>query len=180
MTLRPEPSEYAPYYGKYISLVPEGDIVRTLEAEAASTLALLHSITEEQSLHRYAAGKWSIRETYVHLTDTERIFSYRALRFARGDKKELQGFEQDDYVAPSAADSRSWQSIVEEYSAVRQATIALFRNLPSDAWTRTGIASGNLISVRALAYNIVGHDLHHRKLLRERYLAEAAANSTRL
>jgi hypothetical protein len=169
MTGRPQPSEYAPYYERYVWLVPEGDIVQTLGSTAADTIAALEAVPEERSLYRYAPDKWSIRECYLHLVDAERIFSYRALRFARADPAELQGFEQNDYVPVSGADARSWRSIIEEYSAVRQATIALFRNLPAEAWTRIGVANGNAMSVRALAYNIVGHDLHHRRLLREKY-----------
>jgi hypothetical protein len=168
--MRPDPSEHQPYYGKYTSLVPDGDIVHTLAAQRGVTLALLESVPAEKSLHRYAADKWSVRECYVHLTDTERIFGYRALRFARGDQTALAGFEQNDYVGPSGADSRDWPGIVEEYRVVRAATIALFANLPSEAWARYGVASGNPISVRALAWIVAGHDIHHRNLLRERYL----------
>ncbi|HEY3203488.1 MAG TPA: DinB family protein [Thermoanaerobaculia bacterium] len=170
MSARPDPSEYAPYFGKYIALVPGDDILGAFESETAATLALLGNITEQQSLYRYATGKWSIGETIVHIADTERVFAYRALRFARADAAELGSFEPDDYVVPSGADSRSWRSIVDEYVAVRQATVALFRNLPFDAWARTGVGGGNRMSVRALAYNILGHDIHHRNVLRERYL----------
>jgi len=115
MNTRPDASEHAPYYGKYTSLVPDGDIVQTLLAERDTTLAVLQSISDEKSLYRYAPGKWSIRECYVHLTDTERIFTYRALRFARADQTALAGFEQDNYVIPSGADSRPWQNIIDEY-----------------------------------------------------------------
>lgn len=170
MSIRPAASEHQPYYSKYIALVPEGDIVRTLATERDTTLGFLDTVTAEKSLYRYEPGKWSIRESYVHLTDTERIFSYRALRIARGDQTPLPGFEQDDYVAPSAADSRDWSSIVDEYRAVRAATIALFANLPNEAWTRAGTAGGNPISVRAIAWIAAGHDIHHRILLREKYL----------
>lgn len=170
MTPRPAASEHQPYYSKYIALVPDGNIVQTLAAERDATLALLGTVSATKSLHRYTAGKWSIRDCYVHLTDTERIFSYRALRIARGDQTPLPGFEQDGYVGPSEADSRDWPSIVDEYRAVRAATIALFANLPLAAWTRTGIASGNPITVNAIAWITAGHDIHHRNLLRERYL----------
>lgn len=170
MTSRPEPSEHQPYFGKYISLVPDGDILATLSSVRDGTLSVLENVSEEKSLHRYGPGKWSIRECYVHLTDSERVFSYRALRFARADQTPLAGFEQDDYIAPAAADSRPWAGIVEEYRTVRAATIALFANLPEEAWIRSGVASGHPISVRALAYVAAGHDLHHRRLLLERYL----------
>jgi hypothetical protein len=170
MITRPDPSEHQPYYGKYIALVPDGDIVRTLAAERDATLALLSATPAEKSLHRYAPGKWSIRECYVHLTDTERIFAYRALRIGRADQTPLAGFEQDNYVGPSEADSRDWAGIVDEYNAVRAATIALYANLPHAAWTRAGNASGNPITVRALSWITAGHDIHHRNLVRERYL----------
>lgn len=167
---RPEPSEYTPYIGKYIALVAGDDLFAAFRDETAATQELLGAVTEEKSLHRYAPGKWSIRETYVHLVHVERILGYRALRFARGDRTELPSFEPEDFVAPSKADFRSWSSIVEEYDAVRPATIALFRNLREDAWLRTGTGGGYVLSVRAVAWNILGHDAHHRTIVRERYL----------
>jgi hypothetical protein len=133
---------------------------------------LLNSISEEQSLYRYAGGKWSIREMFLHVIDVERIQSYRAMRFARGDTKELAGFDPARYVAPSEADTRTWRSIVEEFAAVRGATLALFRNMPGEAWIRGGIADGHSYTVRAFAYTLLGHGIHHRKILSERYLAK--------
>lgn len=173
MTTAPAPSEYAAFYQTYVKLVPLGGegIVALLEAQTLTTLDALRQVSEEKSLHRYAPGKWSIRESFVHVSDTERIFSYRALRFARGDQKELAGFDQDDYILPSEADTRTWKSIVEEHEAVRMATLHLFRNLPESAWTRIGSANGNPVSVRALATITAGHELHHLSLLRDRYLA---------
>ena len=170
MLPRPAPSEYSSYQANYISLVPDGDILETLRSEFATTLALLNTISEETSLYRYAPGKWSIRETILHVSDSERIFAYRALRLSRGDETPLPGFEQDAYVETSAADARSWQSILAEFAAVRQSSIELFRNFPPEAWTRSGLASGYYITVLALAYLIPGHELHHRRILRERYL----------
>lgn len=167
---RPAPAEHAEYYGKYISLVPDGDYFAALEKITADTLAQLQSVSEEKSLHRYAPGKWSIRESWLHVTDTERIMSYRALRIARGDQKPLAGFDQDPYVALSAADKRTWRSILDEYQAVRKSSLAMFRNFPNDAWARSGTASNNPVTVRALAYIVAGHDLHHRKILTEKYL----------
>jgi hypothetical protein len=172
MSHRPAASEHGAYYAKYIALVPDGDYIATFQEITTGTHSLLTSISEEKSLHRYAPGKWSIRESWLHVADTERIMGYRALRFARGDEKELTGFDQDPYVLLSGADSRSWRSIVEEYFAVRQSTLAFYRNLPADAWTRMGVASGNPWTVRALAYTAAGHDLHHRNLLHEKYLAQ--------
>jgi len=170
MRSRPEASEHAPYYGKYVALVSDGDIVQTLAAERDATLELLRGIPEEKTLHRYAEGKWSIKENCVHVTDIERVLSYRAVRIARGDQTPLASVDQDSLVPASEADARDWGSIIEEYRLVREATIALFANLPEPAWARTGTASGNPVSVRALAYILAGHDIHHRKLLREKYL----------
>jgi DinB superfamily len=172
---RPDPSEHSAYYGRYIALVPEGDLFAVFDFETTATRTFLEGVSEVLSLHRYAAGKWSLRETFVHVTDAERIFGYRAMRFARGDQTELPGFEPDDYVLPSGADERSWRSIVEEYAAVRAASLAFYRGLPAEAWSRSGLASGARVSVRALAYITLGHDIHHRTLARERYLQAASA-----
>ena len=168
---RPESSEYGPFYTTYIGLVPGNDPVAALQNQLQETGALLRSISEERGLHRYAPGKWSIKETIQHLSDTERIITYRALRFARADKTELPGFEQDDYVKPSEADSRPLADLIEEFSQVRRSTLSMFRNFPHAAWVRTGAANGNTLSVRALAYIAAGHELNHVKILREKYLA---------
>ncbi len=167
---RPESSEHVPYFDRYISLVPGDDILAAFETETATTLAFLDAIPPARSLHRYESAKWSIRESWVHVLDCERVFVYRAMRLARGDATELESFEPDAWTAPSAADARSWPSILSEYGDVRRATIAFFRNLPAEAWLRTGKAGGNVVSVRALAYISVGHDIHHRTLIRDRYL----------
>jgi len=167
---RPESSEHVPYFDRYISLVPGEDVLAAFESETATTRALLEGIAPVSSLHRYDPAKWSIRETWVHVLDCERVFVYRALRLARGDALELEGFEPDAWAAPSAADARSWPSILSEYGDVRRATIAFFRNLPAEAWLRAGKAGGNRVSVRALAYIAVGHDIHHRVLIQQRYL----------
>jgi uncharacterized damage-inducible protein DinB len=167
---RPEPTEHSPYYAKYIALVPGEDILKAFEAETAATRALLQAITPEKSLERYDPVKWSIRQAWLHVVDCERVFAYRVLRFARADKAPLPGFDSDDWVGPAAADSRPWPSILQEYDDVRRATLTLLRGLPEDAWLRTGSADGNPASVRALAHIILGHDIHHRTVLRERYL----------
>ena len=150
--------------------MPDSEYIATLEKISGDTLALLQSLSEEKSLHRYTPGKWSIRESWLHVADTQRILTYRALRIARGDQKPLTGFDQDPYVALSGADNRTWRSILDEYQAVRKSSLALFRGLPDDAWPRSGTASNNPVSVRALAFIVAGHDLHHRKLLTEKYL----------
>ncbi|HEY7686838.1 MAG TPA: DinB family protein [Gemmatimonadales bacterium] len=167
---RPDEDEYAPYYGRYISRVPDGDLCAILASQLADTLALIRSIPEQRGTHRYADGKWSIKEVIGHLIDTERIMSYRALRFARADQTPLPGYEQNDYVPPGGFDRRTLQDLSEEFAAVRQATLHLFRHLDPAALTRAGTASGNRVTVRALAYIIAGHERHHIEILKAEYL----------
>jgi len=166
----PEKSEAAAYYFRYIDRVPPGDIVDTLESQLGSVTALFSGISEERSLHRYAADKWSVRQLANHVADTERLFAFRALWFSRGFQDPLPSFEQDPAVAAAKADAVAWARHVEEFRAVRQATVAFFRNLPAEAWDRRGVASGNPVTVRALAYIAAGHADHHASILRERYL----------
>ncbi|HUE22143.1 MAG TPA: DinB family protein [Bryobacteraceae bacterium] len=167
----PEPSEYAAYYGRYITLVASHDVVAALEDQPRDTLALLAGLSEEQGNYRYAPGKWSIKEMLGHVIDAERVFSYRALRFARGDSTPLASFEQDDYVRASGSGDRWLADLIEEFVCVRRATVWLFRTLNPEAWKRRGVASDNPVSVRAVAYIIAGHELHHRTVLREKYLS---------
>jgi hypothetical protein len=167
---RPESDEYASYYEKYVSLVPDEDLVSTLERQGAETLALLRGLSEEQGAHRYEAGKWSVRQLVGHVNDGERIFSYRALAFARGDAQALPGMEQDEWMAGVDFDARTLASLADEFEAVRSATVHLFRHLSPEAWARRGTASDNEITVRALAYIIAGHEAHHVSVLKERYL----------
>lgn len=166
----PDTSEYAPYYGRYISLVPAGDVVHALEDQPGETVALLSNLTEEQGDFRYAPDKWSIKEMLGHVIDGERVFSYRALRFARNDQTPLPSFEQDDYVRDGNFRDRRLADLIEEFVSVRRATVWLFRTLSPEAWMRSGVASENLVSVRAMAYIIAGHELHHRRVLKEKYL----------
>jgi len=166
----PSRTEAASYYFNYIDRVTDPDIVAVIAAQHDPTLALLSGISEEKSLHRYAPGKWSIRELWNHVTDTERAFVFRALWFARGFDTPLASYDQEIAARGAAADRVSWSSHVEEFRAVRAATVAFFRNLPAEAWMRTGIASGNHFTVRALAYVIAGHVVHHTSILKERYL----------
>lgn len=170
MTAIPDRTEAAEYYFTYIDKVGSGDICEILRAQKPETLALLQSIDEDQSLYRYAPDKWSIREVVSHLNDTERVFVFRALWFARGFDSPLPSFDQEIAVAEAAADERSWKSHVEEFAAIREATLAFFENLPAHEWTRRGIASGNPFTVRALAYIAAGHVTHHSGVLRTRYL----------
>ncbi len=167
---RPEAHEYASYYEKYVSLVPDTDLVETLERQGAETLVLLRGLSEEQGAHRYEPGKWSIKQLVGHISDGERIFSYRALAFARGDSQALPGMEQDEWMAGVDFDARTLADLAEEFEAVRSATIQLLRHLSPEAWARRGIASDNEVTVRALAYIIAGHEAHHLRVLRERYL----------
>jgi|SRR5579871_3077148 len=170
MITPPETTEYQSYYGRYISLVPGKDLVQTLERQLTETLPILRSITEEKSLQRYAPGKWSIKEVLGHLIDAERIFTYRALRFARKDQTPLPGFDQDPYVEAANFDARPWTDLVDEFEHVRRSTILFFRSLRPEDLLRLGTASQNAITVRALGYIIAGHELHHMEILRDRYL----------
>jgi len=167
---RPEAGEYAPYYDRYISLVSGDDILLTLERQLPQTLDFLSGVSEEQGEFRYAPDKWSLKEVVGHLIDTERIMSYRALRFARNDKTAIAGYEQDDYVRFGPFSHCRLADLLDEFRHVRHASISLFRNLDQEAWLRRGVANQNEISVRALAYVIAGHELHHRRILREKYL----------
>jgi hypothetical protein len=169
--LPPDRTEADEYYFTYIDKVPrDADILRLFETQLDEMTALLNGISDEKSMHRYAPGKWSIRESVSHINDTERVFTYRALWFARGFDAPLPSFDQNIAVAGSSADKRGWRTHVDEFRAIRGATIQLFRNMPDEAWARRGIASGKEFTVRALAYMTVGHATHHSLILRERYL----------
>jgi uncharacterized damage-inducible protein DinB len=167
---QPGANEYAPYYGKYISLVPEGDVVATLSRQLDDTVALLRGLTEEQAESRYAPDKWSVKEVVGHIIDTERIFGHRAFRFARNDQTPLPGYEQDDYVRAGEFSKRSLADLVQEFEHVRRANLYLLRSLNETAWLRRGTASENEVSVRALAYILAGHESHHVEIIRTRYL----------
>ena len=170
MNSRPQANEYASYYGKYINLVPEGNILEILSDQIQSVEKLFSRITEEKSKFRYAEGKWSIRELLGHITDTERVFAYRALRFSRNDKTALPGFEQDDFVPNSNHDNVLLKNLVEEFILVRKSNIKLFESFTDEMWLRTGTASENTMSVRAVAFNLAGHLIHHTNVLKEKYL----------
>jgi uncharacterized damage-inducible protein DinB len=167
---RPDANEYAPYYGKYISLVPEGDVVVTLSRQLDETLALLRGLSVAQADARYAPDKWSIKEVVGHIIDTERIFGHRVFRFARNDQTPLPGFEQDDYVRAADFSNRQLDDLAAEFEHVRRANLYLLRSLDDAAWLRRGVASSNEVSVRALAYIIAGHERHHMHIVRTRYL----------
>jgi hypothetical protein len=167
----PDRTEAAEYYFTYIDQVPAGDIVDILERQLPETLALLGDISDEQSLDRYAPGKWSIRQVVAHLSDTERLFVFRALWFARGFDSPLPSFDQNVAMSAAGADERPWRSLVDEFQSVRAATVAFFHALPPEAWLRRGIASDCPFTVRALAYLTAGHLTHHTRILRNRYLS---------
>ena len=167
---RPQQEEAAPYYFTYIDKVQGDDVVRVMESQLDEYLSLLAAITEEKSRHRYAPGKWSIRQVLNHISDTERSFAFRALWFARGFDTALPSYDPDTAAAGAEADAVPWGAQVEEFRRVRLATISLFQNLPEESWMRTGVASGKTFTVRALAFLIPGHARHHVDILRERYL----------
>ena len=167
---KPAPTEHALEFSKYVTLVPEGDIIQTLERQIENSLSLFRSIPSDKANFRYAPDKWSVKQLLGHLIDSERIFSYRALSFARNDHTPLPGYEQNDYVRYADFDSRNLAEMAEEFATVRRATIQLFRPLNETEWLRRGKANENDLSVRALAYIIAGHELHHMEVLRSRYL----------
>jgi uncharacterized damage-inducible protein DinB len=166
----PAEDEYFHYYGKYVALVEGADILASLEKQIAETQTILETISEEKAAFRYAEDKWSIKELVGHIIDSERIFAYRALRIARGDETPIEGFEQDDYVKNGNFDDCRLENLAAEFAIVRQSTRLLLKNLTAEAWTRRGTASDKPVSVRALAYIIAGHEIHHINILKERYL----------
>ena len=173
---RPASDEASSYYFTYIDRVAGDDVVSALEAQLEEAVELFSPLSEESSSFRYAAGKWSIRETLGHVNDAERLFLFRAFWFSRGFESPLPSFDQNTAVAAARSGERSWRSHVEEFRAVRAATVAFFRNLPDEAWSRGGKASDNFFTVRAFAFIIAGHFVHHAGILRERYLAELASS----
>ena len=166
----PQANEAATYYFPYIDLARTDDIVTFLKDQLEEMTPFLGRITEEQSLHRYEPGKWSIRELWNHVNDGERIFLSRALWFARGFQDPLPSFDQEIAVAGANANDTPWAEHVEEFKTIRLATLSFFRNLSADAWSRTGVASDNPFTVNALAYIIAGHAAHHVNVLKTRYL----------
>jgi uncharacterized damage-inducible protein DinB len=167
---RPGEGEFNPYYSRYIDRVPEGDVVDTLERQIAGTTGLLRSLPADKHDHRYAAGKWSIKEVIGHIIDGERVFSYRALRFARGDTTPLPGFDENEYAANANSAARTLEDLTSELEHLRLSTVRFFGGLDEPAFSRHGLANDNPISVRALAFIIAGHETHHLDLIRTRYL----------
>jgi uncharacterized damage-inducible protein DinB len=171
---KPTNNEYAPHAEQYIGLLPNDDLVLEHLAENLKmTRQFLSMLSEEKLLYRYAPDKWTIKEIVLHLADDERIYTYRALRFARNDNIDLPGFDQDTYALYSNANQRTIEDLLDELATVRAATLSFFNSLSDEALTRTGIADGNFMSVRAIAYHLAGHELRHLNIIRERYLADS-------
>lgn len=166
---RPAEGEHHEHYRTYVRLVPDGNLLDHLQSQAAETVTLLRGVSEDKSRQAYAPGKWNIREVMAHVTDTERVFAYRALSFARADANALPSFDENAWARASNATRRSLQDHIDDFIAVRAATLALFRGLSAEDFARTGVASGNPVSVRALAWIIAGHERHHVAILRDRY-----------
>lgn len=166
---RPGHDEYAEFFGTYVGAVPDGDILDTLEREGEHAVTLLRELPAEKSRFAYAPGKWTVRDLVAHVADSERVFSYRALRFGRADPTPLASFDQEIFWPHAHADKRRWTDLIDEFRTVRAASLHLFRSFELEDWLRRGTASGHEVSVRALAWVVAGHELHHRRVLRERY-----------
>lgn len=167
---RPSPDEFAPFYAGYIARVPDNDIVATLESQISESCTFLRSLPESVGDHRYAPGKWSIRQVIGHMADAERVFAYRALRFSRADETPVEGFDENSYVANASFDRRSLDDLTGEFEHIRKASVHMFGSLDEAAMAKRGVANGLEISVRALAFILAGHETHHVEILRARYL----------
>jgi hypothetical protein len=170
---RPQPAEYDPYYQKYVGLVPEDEIVPALDGQTDELDKLFDRVPEEKGTFAYADGKWTLKEVLSHLIDGERMFAYRVFRIARGDKTPIEGFEQDGYIENSHANRRTFSELLNEFRLLREANVLFFKNLETGDWVRTGTANNVEISVRSLAWIMVGHIRHHTAILRERYLTNS-------
>ncbi len=166
---RPAPDDYAPFYARYVALVPDGDIVATLERQGRESVALLRGLGARAG-QRYAPGKWSVRDVIGHMGDSECVFAFRLLSFARGDAAELPGFDEDEYARAAAWDRLALERVVDHFASARAATLSLLGSLDEAAWGRSGVANGARVSVHGLAWIMAGHELHHLGVLRERYL----------
>jgi len=163
-------SEYNVFYQPYIDAMTDIDLLEGLKLSGEAVNSFLLSIPAEKHGYAYAEGKWTVKDVLLHIIDTERIFAYRALRIARGDKAPLAGFEQDDYVLKAGANTRSFENLLKEYNAVRQTTMLLYESFDAETLLNIGKASGFPVSVRAIGYIICGHEKHHIKIIKERYL----------
>ncbi len=168
--IRPYLSDFPTFYQGYVNNVESDDIIQTLKENHLTSMALFNALTEEHAEHAYEPGKWTIKEVIGHMIDTERVFVFRALSFARGEQQPLPGFDENTYVPAGKFRNRSLQSLIEEYNAVRQATVIFFENLTDEEWTKEGVANQGNFTVQSLAYIIAGHEAHHIKVLKERYM----------
>lgn len=175
--VRPAPGEFAPFYASYVARVPDGDVLETLVRQGAETAVRLGRLEARQELHRYAPDKWSVRQVVGHLSDAERVFAYRMLRFSRGDATPLPGFDENLYAAAAPHERTGLVELLGELAALRRSTVALLAQLDEAAWGRQGEANGRLVSVRALAWIVAGHELHHLAVLAERYGLGAASQA---
>ena len=171
MLSRPSADEYFEYYGTYISLVPDGDVRDILRSQLSETIAVLSRVPDAKANKAYGPGKWTLKESLLHMCDAERVFGYRMVRIARGDTTPLPGFDQEAWVPHSCANDRAMANLLMEFAAIRASTLALVDSISPEGWLRKGSASGHEISARALAYIAAGHERHHMKIFRERYLA---------
>lgn len=168
--MKPQEGDFSEFYRQYIDLVEHDNHQAALKDNHKRILKFLKNLPKDQRNFRYAEGKWTPKEIVLHLLDAERVFAYRALRFCRGDETELSGYDHNAYVAPAKADDRKWKSVIQEYDAVRNATMALFRNMPKGVLDRGGVCNGAHQTVRAIGYIIAGHELHHMRVIQEKYL----------
>jgi hypothetical protein len=169
---RPAATEFAPFYASYVARVPEGDPLPALEAQPTEVLTIADRVAPEDELFRYAPDKWSVRQVFGHIVDTERVMGYRAFCIARGETKPLPGFDENEYVARADSEERPVKELAHEFAAVRQANLWAIRRWTDEQWSRMGNANGNPISARAIAYILAGHVRHHIAVLRERYEIE--------
>jgi len=167
---RPNFDEYTEFYAGYVARIGDQDVLEVIHQQHPRTLELLRSISEDQALFRPAPGEWTIKEVVGHMSDTERVFAYRALRFSRNDPQELLGFEQDDYIRESIFNDRLFSDLIDEFEALRRANLYLFQNLTPEMLLRRGIASKASVTVRALVYMTAGHEIHHYESLKTDYL----------
>ena len=170
MSKRPSPNEYSAQQSRYVDLVQEEDIVAALEKQSRTTAAMLSRLSDAEASFRYAPDKWSVKGIIGHVSDSERVFAYRALAISRGEAASLPGYDENEYAKAANFDTRTLFELVDEYVAIRKATVALFRGLSDKAWDRRGVANGSPITVRGQAYVALGHERHHLKVLREKYL----------
>ena len=168
--MKPNPGDYAPYYDQYISLLPDEDIISILEDQKKTSEEFLKTLSEEQGNISYAEGKWTIREVIGHIIDVERVMAYRALCFSRGEKQEQPGFEQEDYITNGNYNHRALNDLISEFVAVRKSNLFMFKSFSDEMLKQSGIASDNKVTVLALIYIIAGHEKHHVKIIKEKYL----------